>query len=125
MIRDFTYIDDIIESVYRLTFILPKIDSNWNPLKSKQDSSLAPYSIYNIGNNNKVELLNYIHALEISIGKKAIKNFIDIQPGDVLTTYANTTKLVNAVNFKPNTDIEIGVQFFVDWYKKFYLKKID
>jgi len=123
MIRDFTYIDDIIESVYRLTFIIPNTDSNWNSLKPKQDSSLAPYSIYNIGNNNTVELLNYIHALENSFGKKAIKNFIDIQPGDVLATYANTTKLVNAVNFKPNTDIEVGVQFFVDWYKKFYFKK--
>ena len=120
MIRDFTFIDDIIESMYRLAFVIPKRDDYWNSCEPGLGSSLAPYSIYNIGNNNAVELLDYIAALELSLGKKAIKDFIDLQSGDVLATYANTTKLVNAINFKPNTDIGVGVQRFVDWYRKYY-----
>jgi UDP-glucuronate 4-epimerase len=116
MIRDFTYVGDIVESIKRLV-VKPVIENeNWNSDAPESDSSSAPYRIFNIGNNNPVQLMAYIEALEKALGKTAIKNMMDIQPGDVPATHADTTALEEYVEFKPRTSVEKGVSNFVEWY---------
>lgn len=120
MLRDFTYVDDIVESVSRL---IPKIatpDKNWNAMAPDPSTSFAPYRIFNIGNNQPVTLLRFIEAIEEKLGKKAIKNMMPIQEGDVPETYANVDDLMREVDFKPSTPIEVGVGKFVDWYLEYY-----
>ena len=112
MQRDFTYIDDIVEGIIR---VLDK-----TPQPGDEPNTIAPYKVYNIGNNQPIELLRLIEVLEEALGKKAIKNFLPIQPGDVTTTYADVDALIQDVDFKPNTPIEIGVGRFVDWYRSYY-----
>lgn len=112
MQRDFTYIDDIVEGVIRTLDRIPQPGEN--------PQTTAPYKVYNIGNNQPVELLHLIEVLEAALGKPAIKNFMLIQPGDVPMTYADVDALIQDVNFKPNTSIEVGVQRFVDWYRSYY-----
>jgi UDP-glucuronate 4-epimerase len=121
MVRDFTFVDDIVESIKRL--VLKPVDANfnWDGKQPDADMSSAPYRIFNIGNNNPVQLMSYVEALEKALSKKAIKNMMDIQPGDVPATHADTTALEEYVNFKPQTSIEEGVDSFVDWYKKSYV----
>ncbi len=116
MIRDFTYVSDIVESVNRLVVKPVTVDENWNSDAPDSDSSSAPYRIFNIGNNNPVQLMTYIEALEKALGKTAIKNMMDIQPGDVPATHADTTALEEYVKFKPQTSVEEGVSKFVEWY---------
>lgn len=119
MIRDFTYIDDIIESISRLV-IKPTVPNlTWD---ADMATSSAPYQVFNIGNSEPVELIVYIEALEKALGCKAKKTFLDIQPGDVLATHADTSLLENYINFKPSTSVEKGVKSFVDWYRKYYYK---
>lgn len=113
MQRDFTYIDDIVEGIIR---VLDK-----TPQPGDEPNTTAPYKVYNIGNNEPIELLRLIEVLEDALGKKAIKNFLPIQPGDVPTTYADVDALIQDVDFKPNTPIEVGVGRFVDWYRSYYL----
>lgn len=113
MQRDFTYIDDIIEGVVRVTDSIPQSDSSASTTK-------APYKIYNIGNNQPIELIKFIETLENCLGMKAQKNMLPMQPGDVPVTYADVDDLVNDVGFKPNTPIEVGIEKFVDWYKNYY-----
>lgn len=120
MIRDFTYVDDIVEGIIRLIDKLPQPNTNWNSKNPDPATSFVPYRIYNIGNNNPVKLMDFIEAIEKSVGKKAIKNLMSIQPGDVPSTYADTTSLWEAVDFKPSTSIEDGVQKFVAWYRDYY-----
>lgn len=120
MERDFTYIDDIVEGIYKLLPLAPKSNYKWDETKDKQSESFAPYKIYNIGNNKPVELEKFISVLEDKIGKKAIKNYMDMQPGDVVRTYADTSDLEKAIGFKPSTPIEEGLQKFATWYKEFY-----
>jgi len=120
MKRDFTYIDDIIEGVFRIIWHIPKADSNWKGSQPDPASSPGPYKIYNIGNNNSVHLEKFIQVLEDYLGKKAIKQYSPLQPGDVPETYANVEDLQNEVNFKPNTPIEKGIEKFVDWYREYY-----
>ncbi len=110
MERDFTYIDDVIEGIYRLI--------KKPPTKEK---SPVPYEIYNIGNNKPVPLLKFIETLEAKIGKEAIKEYVEMQPGDVLKTYADIAKLEKAIGFKPSTTIDEGLEQFVTWYKEYYL----
>jgi UDP-glucuronate 4-epimerase len=120
MKRDFTYVDDIVEAIARLIPKIPQPDSRWSGYKPDPSSSFAPYRVYNIGNNNPVELLRFIEVIEQKIGKKAIKNFMPIQDGDVPETYADVEDLMREVDFKPATPIEVGVGKFVDWYREYY-----
>lgn len=111
MSRDFTYIDDIVDGIIKV------ID---NPVKTK--SNLAPYKIYNIGNNSPIQLLDFIETLEKSIGLEAKKNFLPMQDGDVESTYADVEDLIKDFNYKPNTKLADGIEEFVKWYRKFYGK---
>lgn len=125
MERDFTYIDDIVEAIYKLLPLAPQSNPNWDETKDKQSESFAPYKVYNIGNNQPVQLEKFISVLEDKIGKKAVKNYMEMQPGDVVKTYADTSDLENAINFKPSTSIEEGLEQFANWYKEFYNVEIE
>lgn len=120
MKRDFTYIDDIVEGVVRLIDKIPAPDPNWKGDNPDTSSSYAPYRLYNIGNNNPVELNRFIEVLENYLGKKAKKNLLPIQLGDVPATYADVDDLIKDVGFKPSTSIEEGIKKFVDWYQGYY-----
>lgn len=124
MERDFTYIDDIVEGICKLISLAPKKNPEWDETEDKLSESFAPYKIYNIGNNNPVKLEKFISVLEEKIGKKAIKNYMEMQPGDVIRTYADTSDLEEAIGFKPNTSIEDGLEKFVEWYKEYYKVEI-
>ena len=114
MQRDFTYVDDIVEGVVRVLARVP------SPIDVAGSSSRAPYRIYNIGNNNPVELMRMIEALETAIGAKAEKRMMPMQPGDVPATYADVSDLQRDVDFRPDTPIEVGLQRFVEWYRDYY-----
>jgi len=120
MKRDFTYVDDIVEAIARLVPKIPKPDPKWSALKPDPSSSFAPYRVYNIGNNKPVELLRFIEIIEEKTGRKAIKNFMPLQDGDVPETYADIDDLIREVDFKPSTTIETGVSNFVNWYLDYY-----
>jgi len=120
MQRDFTYIDDIIEGVVRVMDHLPKSDPLWDAENPGLATSSAPYRVYNIGNHNPVELGRFIEVLEECLGKKAEKNLLPMQPGEVLITYADVADLAKAVGFKPDTCIEDGIARFVGWYRQYY-----
>ncbi len=120
MQRDFTYIDDIVEGIVRVMDKIPEGNSHWSGDTPDPSTSKAPYRLYNIGNNQPVELLHLIEVLEDCLGKKAEKNFLPLQPGDVVSTYADVEDLVQAVGFKPSTPIATGVAQFADWYRTYY-----
>jgi UDP-glucuronate 4-epimerase len=120
--RDFTYIDDIVEGVVRTLDKIPEPNPNWNGDHPDPSTSLAPYRIYNIGNNQPVELLRFIEIIEECLGIKAQKNLMPLQPGDVPATYANVDDLIRDVGFKPATPIEEGISNFVKWYREYYKK---
>jgi len=120
MSRDFTYIDDIVEGVVRVTDRVAAPDPNWHGDAPDPGTSAAPYRNYNIGNNNPVDLMHLIATLEEALGRTATKEFLPIQPGDVPATYADVDDLVQDVGFKPATSIEEGVQRFVAWYREYY-----
>lgn len=120
MQRDFTYIDDIIEGVVRVMGKLPEANPGWNGDAPDPGTSSAPYKVYNIGNNNPVELITFIEVIEGVLGKKARKEFMDMQPGDVAATYADVDDLMADVGFKPATPIETGIKRFAEWFKEFY-----
>ena len=120
MRRDFTYIDDIVEGVVRTLDRVATTNSEWTGDHPDPGTSAAPYRLYNIGNNNPVELMHLIHALESELGKEARKNMLPIQPGDVPATYADVDALIEDVGFKPSTSIEEGIARFVQWYRDYY-----
>jgi UDP-glucuronate 4-epimerase len=120
MLRDFTYIDDIVEGIVRVIENPAKADLSWNGKTGRPSSSSAPYKIYNIGNNNPVKLMDFIHAIEMKLGKTITKNFLPIQAGDVPATYADVTDLVTDLDYKPATPIQDGIDKFVDWYLEFF-----
>lgn len=120
MQRDFTYIEDIVEGVVRVMDKIPQPNPHWNSANPDSSSSKAPYKIYNIGNNQPVELIRFIETIEDCLGMKAEKNFMPIQPGDVSTTFADVDDLVKDVGFQPSTPIEVGIANFINWYKVFY-----
>jgi UDP-glucuronate 4-epimerase len=120
MKRDFTYIDDIIEAVVRVIDRTPAPDPFWDPARPDSATSYAPYRLYNIGNNNPVELLRFIEVIEDCLGRKAVKNFLPMQPGDVPATYADIDDLMRDVGFKPSTPLEDGLKKFVEWYVGYY-----
>ena len=120
MQRDFTYIDDIVEGVIRVSNRVSTPNANWNGDAPDPGTSKAPYRLYNIGNNNPVELLYVIEVLEDCLGRKAEKRFLPMQPGDVPATYADVEDLTRDVGFKPSTSIEEGVRRFTEWYVDYY-----
>ena len=120
MIREFTYIDDIVDGITKALDNPAKSNPNWNSNQPDPATSKAPWCIYNIGNNNPVQLMNYINAIEKTLGKKAKINFLPLQPGDVPDTYANVKNLENKFKYKPTTSVVQGVSSFVKWYKDYY-----
>ena len=123
MTRDFTYVDDIVESVVRLINIIPQKDDEWTVEKGETSSSSAPYKIYNVGNGQPTKLMDFIKAIEKSLGIEAKLNLMPMQDGDVLSTCADCQDLSNATGFSPNTRVEEGVKQFVDWYLSYYHNK--
>ncbi|KWT82963.1 NAD-dependent epimerase [Candidatus Magnetominusculus xianensis] len=120
MRRDFTYIDDIVEGVFRLIERIPAPNPEWDAQNPDPSSSYAPYKLYNIGNNNPVGLLKFIEIIEDTLGRKAEKNLLPMQPGDVAETYADIEKLTRDTGFTPSTPLDAGVEQFVAWYKEYY-----
>jgi UDP-glucuronate 4-epimerase len=120
MVRDFTYIDDIVEGVVRVVDRPATANPQWNGDDPDPATSRAPYRIYNIGNNRPVSLLRYIEVLEQTLGVKAKLDLLPMQPGDVRATMADTSMLEQAVGYRPTTPIEVGVARFVQWYKTYY-----
>jgi UDP-glucuronate 4-epimerase len=120
MVRDFTYIDDIVEGVLRVIDRPAQADPDWTALAPAPSSSNAPYRIYNIGNNQPVKLMRYIAVLEQCLGRSAKLDLLPLQAGDVTETSADTSRLEAAVGFKPSTPIETGIARFVEWYRAYY-----
>jgi UDP-glucuronate 4-epimerase len=118
--RDFTYIDDVVEGVIRVLDRIPEPNPEWSGDVPDPASSSAPYRLYNIGNNQPVELRRYIEVLEDCLGKKAQLNLLPLQPGDVPDTYADVTDLVRDTGYKPDTPIEVGLANFVAWYREYF-----
>jgi UDP-glucuronate 4-epimerase len=118
--RDFTYVDDIAEGVIRASEHIAQPDPKWDSKSPDPATSFAPFRLYNIGNNRPVQLLRYIEVLEEALGKKAIKNFLPLQAGDVPDTFADIDDLVRDVGYRPATPVEVGVQRFVDWFCEYY-----
>ncbi|MBI3899071.1 MAG: NAD-dependent epimerase [Gammaproteobacteria bacterium] len=120
MIRDFTFVEDIVEGVVRTMDHTAQPNPNWTGDDPDSATSRAPYRVYNIGNNRPVELMKYIHVLEDCLGKKAVMNMLPMQPGDVPATYADTSALGKDVGFRPDTPVEVGIAKFVEWFRAYY-----
>jgi UDP-glucuronate 4-epimerase len=120
MMRDFTYIDDIVEGILRIKDVVPELNAEWSVEAGSPATSSAPYRVYNIGHGSPVKLMDYIKALESALGIEAKKNMLPMQLGDVYVTYADTQDLFNATQYKPQMGVEQGVANFVKWYKEFY-----
>ncbi len=120
MVRDFTYIDDIIEGVVRVIDHPPAKNLNWDAIHPDPSSSSAPYKVYNIGNNNPVRLLDFIEAIEKNLDKKAEKQLLPMQPGDVSATCADVQDLVANLNYRPDTNVKTGIENFIRWYRSYY-----
>ena len=120
MRRDFTFIDDIVEALVRLVDVVPAASLTWDDAKPDPGSGQCPYRVYNIGNNQPVELGHFIEVLERSLGKVAVKNYLPMQPGDVVATYADVSDLERVINFRPATSIESGIAKFVEWYRAYH-----
>jgi UDP-glucuronate 4-epimerase len=120
MVRDFTYIDDIVEGVVRVIDNPASPDPSWNSDAPSPATSRVPWRIFNIGNNNRVELMAYIRAIEKALGREAKLNLLPMQAGDVAATEADTSLLSAAVGFRPDTPVEEGVRRFVEWYREYY-----
>ncbi len=118
--RDFTYIDDIVEGIIRILEVPATCNLKWNSDQPDPGSSNAPWRVYNIGNNKPIELMDYIAALEKALGKKAEKEFLPLQAGDVPETYANVDDLVEQFDYKPTTSVEEGINRFVSWYRDYF-----
>jgi UDP-glucuronate 4-epimerase len=118
--RDFTYIDDIIEGIIRIVDRPAKSNTSWNGSMPDPGTSSAPWRVYNIGNSNPVELMDYIHAIENALGKKAKIDLYPLQPGDVPDTFADVSDLIKEFDYKPSIPIKKGVEVFIDWYLDYY-----
>lgn len=120
MWRDFTYIDDIVEGIVRITDVIPERNPSWNEKNPDPATSSAPYRVYNIGNSQPTRLMDYIKCIEAAIGREAKKEFLPMQPGDVYQTYADSSALADATGFKPDTALQTGIDRTVAWFKQFY-----
>jgi UDP-glucuronate 4-epimerase len=123
MRRDFTYIADVVESVYQLMSHPPSQDDSWNSITPRPDTSYAPYRVFNIGNNTSVRLLDFVEAIENALGKKAKKEFLPLQIGDVPESLADVDELMNVTGFKPSTTVQDGIDRFISWYLNYYDKE--
>jgi len=121
MSRDFTYIDDVVEGIYKLSSQPASPDKNWDAKDPDPARSKAPYRIYNIGNNSPVDLMEFIKTIEKELGQEAEKNFKPMQPGDVKTTYADCSDLIEDVGYEPDTPLQGGISKFISWYRDYYL----
>jgi len=120
MRRDFTYIDDIVEGVFRVSLRTPQANPQWDSNHPDPGTSICPFRIYNIGNNNWIELSRYIESIEKALGKQAIKEYLPMQPGDVPATYADIDDLMTDTDFRPSTPIDFGIEQFIRWYRDYY-----
>lgn len=120
MLRDFTYIDDIVEGVVRIAAVIPAADPAWDASRPDPASSSAPYRLYNIGNQHPTRLMDYIASIEQAIGREARKEFLPMQPGDVYQTYADSSALAAATGFMPSTPLSEGIRHTVDWFRSYY-----
>jgi len=120
MMRDFTFIDDIVEGIYRTSQTIAAPNPAWSGMTPDPSTSRAPYRVYNIGNNQPVSLERFIEVIEAELGMKAVKNYLPMQPGDVAETYADIEALSQAVGFRPATSIETGVKAFIQWYRSYF-----
>jgi UDP-glucuronate 4-epimerase len=121
--RDFTYVDDIVEGIVRISDRPATVDPHWNGAAPDPARSRAPYRLYNIGSNRPIELLRYIELLEACLGRKAERIMMPLQPGDVPDTFADVSELIEAIGYHPATPIEVGVRHFVDWYREYYRQR--
>jgi UDP-glucuronate 4-epimerase len=119
-IRDFTYVDDIVEGVVRVSDDIAQPDEEWTSDNPDPATSSAPFRILNIGNNRPVSLAQYVEAIEQALGKKAIREYLPLQPGDVPNTYADVSTLIKAVGYRPNTPVRAGISRFVEWYREYF-----
>lgn len=122
MLRDFTYVDDIVEGITRVIDNPPKGNSDWNGKDPDPSTSKAPFKVYNIGNNAPVRLMSFIEAIENKLGKTAKKEMLPLQAGDVPETYADVQDLIDNLGYKPSTDIQTGIDSFIDWYMDYFKK---
>ncbi len=120
MSRDFTYIDDIVEGVVRVNDNPPSGNPDWNGSKPDPGTAKSPYTVYNIGNNSPVKLMDFVSTIENVLGLQAEKNFMPMQPGDVAATYADVQDLITNLGYEPKTSLEYGVKAFIEWYREFY-----
>ena len=120
MMRDFTYIDDIVDGIKKVINNPPEKNLKWSNIASDSSTSVAPYKIYNLGNSSPTTLMNYVKAIERALGKQANINFLPLQPGDMINTYADMLPLQNEMGYKPSTELQYGVDKFVEWYKGYY-----
>lgn len=120
MLRDFTYIDDIVEGIVRIINKIPSGNKNWDEKNPDPATSSAPYRIYNIGNQHPTKLMDYISCIEKAIGREALKEFLPMQPGDVYQTFADSSALAKATGFTPKTSLKEGIDKTVEWFKKYY-----
>ncbi len=118
--RDFTFVEDIVEGVVRVSDDIAQPNPDWDPAAPDPATSNAPYRLFNIGNNSPVQLMDYIEAVEEALGKQAIKEYLPLQPGDVPDTYADASRLQAAVGYKPATPVKQGVAAFINWYREYY-----
>ena len=120
MSRDFTYINDIVEGVMRVNDNPPQGNANWSGLNPDPGTAKSPYTVYNIGNNSPVKLMDFVTTIEEALGMEAEKNLMPMQPGDVAATYADVSDLIKNLDYKPETSLAYGVGEFVRWYREFY-----
>ena len=120
MVRDFTYVDDIVEGVIRVIDNPPQGNPEWSGTHPDPSTSKAPYKVYNIGNQNPVKLMDFIEAIEQNLGKIATKEMLPIQPGDVAATSADVSDLVENLGYKPETTVQFGIERFIEWYRNYY-----
>lgn len=120
MLRDFTYIDDVVESVVRIAEVIPPPNPDWDSETADPAMSSAPYRIYNVGNQNPTKLLDYISCIEKAIGREAKKEMLPMQPGDVYQTFADSSAIAKATGFRPSTDLKEGIEKTVEWFRQFY-----
>ena len=118
--RDFTYVEDIVQGVLNSSDNIAQPNPDWDSNNPDLDSSDAPFRIFNIGNNSPSSLMEYIEAIEEVVGKKAIKNYLPLQPGDVPDAHADASSLIESVGYDPKTPVKDGVRLFVEWYREYY-----
>jgi UDP-glucuronate 4-epimerase len=124
MVRDFTYVDDIVEGVDRVINSIPEGDEEWSGINPDPANSKFPYKVYNIGNSSPIKLTEFVDAIENKLGKKAIKEYLPMQKGDVYKTFSDVSDLEKELNYKPQTSVEDGISNFIDWYLEYYQIKL-